>query len=134
MSALPPKADINARQIDVLKGHALRSSSAIGRCDRKPLNPAARDGVCQKPAGTHVSEGGVDQLKAVGAVKRYGNGLRHAVKVVIQHSQPGNIARGACEPLPTTGKSYHFSVFEPLDGIAQRVVGGGAYPSGGQML
>ena len=87
VSALPPrKRDINASLIDVLKRRALRSSSTIGGCDRKPLNSAARDRVCQKSARAHVSEGAVDQLKAVGALERHGDGLWHPVKVVIQHS------------------------------------------------
>src|SRR5262249_1955182 len=92
------------------------------------------DRVCHKSGRAHVSECGVDEPKTVRAIKRYGNGLWHPVKVVVQHSQSANIARGTGEPLPTTRKSYDLSVFEPLDGIAQRVVGGGADSSGGQML
>src|SRR5262249_34673481 len=147
MSALLPRADIcNAPAHTIAspvipglpccgimvscetKGRPIRlqaHSRRIWRGDRKPLNPAARERVCNKSGRAHVSECGVDEPKTVRAIKRYGNGLWHRVKVVVQHSQSANIARGTGEPLPTTSKSYDLSVFEPLDGIAQRVVHGG---------
>src|SRR5215475_13115871 len=119
------------------KGRPIRlqaHSTRIWRGDRKPLNPAARDRVRQKATRAHVRKCSVDQPKAIRAIERYGDGLWHPIKVVVQHSQSGNIAHGTGEPLPTTRKSYDLSVFEPLDGIVQRVVRGGAYPSGCQML
>src|SRR4051794_29940197 len=74
----------------------------IGWRNRKPLDATARDRGRQKAARAHFGEGRVDRLKPVLAVEGDCHGLRHAVEVVVEHSQARNVARAAGEPLPST--------------------------------
>jgi len=49
--------------------------------------------------------------------------LRHAVEVVVEHSQARNVVRAAGEPLSSTRKGNNVSVLKPLHGNPQGVIG-----------